>query len=335
MKVIYKLDNVDLTDYGVHVSASEGLLSRPRPKRPTTLSWQDYNGEVVDLSKRTYEPREIELDCFIKAASQWEFQDKVNAFLSVLDTIGTKRLEVGVDGLSGGENLILNSKVNKSIQGGVAGFFYWLELSEYLIQGETYIYKNDLNGESQDAAFSDGVENYDNNFFIPNNTPFIAPHSSTKAIRQWHASNMEAGTITLVKLEKGSFATEYTPAPADLKPLVFEVYSSEGIDIKKTWNERSMVGTFKLKLTEPEPIKKVIKFTSDGGDNDTLGITVTSSKLLNIYWGDGSHTYDVSGTAQTATHAFEAGTYYIVVTGNIDEITSLTTTTGTIVWNKL
>jgi len=218
MEVIYKIDGIDMSTYGVYVSASEGLLSRPKPKKPLSVQWQDYNGEVVDLSKRTYEPREIELECFIKADSQWEFQDKCKTFLDVFDLVDTKRLSVSVG----------------------------------------------------DA----------------------------------------------------------------IKPLVYEVYGADAIEIKKTWSEKNMVGTFKLKLTEPEPIKKVIKFIAVTGAMQT-SITVTSAKLLNVYWGDCSHTYDVSGIAQTVTHTFSTtGTYYIVVTGNIDEITSLTTN-GEIVWSKL
>lgn len=119
------------------------------------------------------------------------------------------------------------------------------------------------------------------------------------------------------------------------EPLQFEVYLSAEVDIKKKWSEGQMIGTFQLKLREPEPVKKIIKYTRTNESNKTVSITVTSSKLLNIYWGDGTHTYDVNGTAQTITHNYAAnGTFYIVITGNIDEITSLTTS-GTIVWNKL
>lgn len=221
MEIIYKIDGIELKDYSVFISASEGLLSRPKPKSNFSVAWADYNGTVVDLTKRLYEDREIELDCFIKADSQSDFIEKCNAFLSVFDAVGTRRLEVFVD-------------------------------------------------------------------------------------------------------------NESTP-----KPLVFEVYLSDNIDILKKWSSTSMVGTFKLKLKEPEPIKKVLKYTRTSIEDKTVGIIVTSSKLLNVYWGDGSHTYDVSGTSQTVNHIYASnGTYYIVVTGNIDEITSLTTT-GEIIWNKL
>ena len=221
MTIVYKLDGVDIKTYGAYVSASEGLLSRPKPKAPVTVDWADYNGTVVDLARKIYEPREIELECFIKADTQSDFVLKCNTFLALFDVAGTRRLEVFVD-------------------------------------------------------------------------------------------------------------NEATP-----KPLVFEVYLAESVTINKKWSANTMVGTFTLKLKEPEPIKKVLKYTRTGTGDKTVSITVTSTKLLNIYWGDGTHTYDVSGTAQVVTHDYNGnGTYYIIVTGNIDEITSLTST-GTVVWNKL
>lgn len=119
------------------------------------------------------------------------------------------------------------------------------------------------------------------------------------------------------------------------EPLDYEVYLSADVEIKKRWSDGDMTGTFSLRLREPEPVKRIIKYTRTGDPDKTASITVSSPKLLNIYWGDGSHTFDVVGTAQTKTHTYAAnGTYYIVVTGNIEEITSLTTT-GTVVWNKL
>lgn len=118
-------------------------------------------------------------------------------------------------------------------------------------------------------------------------------------------------------------------------PLVYEVYAPEGIEVKKQWNESLMVGTFTLTLKEPEPIKKVLSYTRTSVADKTVSITLTSTKFLNIYWGDGAHTFDVSGTAQTITHDFATnGVFYIVITGNIDDITSLTTT-GTVIWAKL
>lgn len=218
MNITYLIDQVDIATYGVHVSASDGLLSKPSYKKGLAHNWADYHGEVIDLSRRYYEPRDIKLDCFIIAETKELFLTQCNTFLSVFEQTGTRRLTVTVD---------------------------------------------------------------------------------------------------------------------PTKPLLYEVLMDSDIDIKKVWNDGQMVGRFILKLKEPEPLKRVIKYTRTSDANKTVTLTITTAKLVNIYWGDGTHTYDVSGTSQVVTHNYLAnGIFFIVITGNIDEITSLTHN-GILIWSKL
>lgn len=218
MEVIYLIDGVNLNTYGVYVSGSDGLLSRPKVKTPLSQSWQDYHGEVVDLSRKYYESRKITLKCFLKATSNEDFINKTNTFLALLDAPGTRRLMVSVD---------------------------------------------------------------------------------------------------------------------SAKPLVFEVYVLDPVDPDKKWHSGKMVGTFTLNLIEHSPVKKVLKHIRTDVASKTASITITSTKLVDIYWGDGAVTNDVFGTNQTITHDYAAnGTYHIIVAGCIDEITSLTSN-ATVVWIKL
>lgn len=120
------------------------------------------------------------------------------------------------------------------------------------------------------------------------------------------------------------------------KPLVYEVYCPDASDVEKTWgtyNDDLMVGTFQLKLVECEPVKKVLRHI--GNDNSKATITVTSSKLLNVYWGDGSHTYNVHGTDAKVEHTYQlAGEYDIIITGVIEDIEKFSTN-AIVVWEKL
>ncbi len=121
------------------------------------------------------------------------------------------------------------------------------------------------------------------------------------------------------------------------KPLVYEVELHDEVDPTKNWSKYSrelMVGTFSLKLVEDEPVKRVVRHIGTTA-NTELSITFTSSKMLNIYWGDGSHTYNASGTAQTIKHTFEQpGEYDVIITGVIEDVTEFTTN-GIIVWDLL
>lgn len=118
------------------------------------------------------------------------------------------------------------------------------------------------------------------------------------------------------------------------EPLAYMVYSEDNIDVKKTWSNGSVVGTFTLALIEPEPVKRLVKYMRSSVGTNTVQMQYTTSKMVNIYWGDGSHTYDSSGVEEQLEHTYSTnGTFYIVITGDIDSLTAFQTN-GTVVWNK-
>lgn len=214
----YLIDGVDFKKYGVFVSGSDGILNRPKLKTPTTISWDDYHGESVDLMHKFYEPREITLSCFKKASSKIDFITELAAFERQFDKQGTQRLVIDVH---------------------------------------------------------------------------------------------------------------------PVKPLIYEVYCKDAIEITKEWNDQLMVGTFKLKLIEPEPVKRVLKHIRVGEATKTCTIKLTTRKYVNIYWGDGTVDYDVFGTDKVISHDYEAnGDYFPVVTGCIDEISNFETN-AIVVWEKI
>lgn len=118
------------------------------------------------------------------------------------------------------------------------------------------------------------------------------------------------------------------------KPLIYEVYNESGISIAKRWNDDLMVGTFSLKLTEPEPVKRIVKFTRTSTATTHI-ITLSSNTALTIYWGDGTKTEDVFGDNVTVTHTYASnGDYFTEIAGVIEDTRDFSTN-GTIVWNKL
>lgn len=92
--VIYYIDSVNFTTYGVRVSKSKGLFSRPKPKSIQSQSWPEQHGKVVDLAHKYYDSREIKLSCFITGSSKTDFINKATAFLALFDASGTRRLMV-------------------------------------------------------------------------------------------------------------------------------------------------------------------------------------------------------------------------------------------------
>ena len=117
--------------------------------------------------------------------------------------------------------------------------------------------------------------------------------------------------------------------------MIYEVYCKDAIEIQKEWSDELMVGTFKLKLIEPEPVKRVLKHIRISDSTKTCTITLTSHKLVNIYWGDGQVDYDISGENRTITHDFaQNGDFFPVITGCIEEITDFNTN-AIVVWERI
>lgn len=215
---VYTIDGHDFKEFGVYVSASDGLLSHPKVKDPMTVNWDNYHGESVDLMHKFIEARDITLSCFVKAESKIDFIKRVNDFTHLFDKKGTNRLVVDVH---------------------------------------------------------------------------------------------------------------------PVKPLIYEVYAKDSIEVEKMWNDAMMVGTFKLKLREPEPVKKVLKHIRVSESTKTCEITLTSTKYVNIYWGDGMVDYDIAGKDVSIQHEYtEDGDYFPVITGCIDEIESFNTN-AIIIWERI
>lgn len=119
----------------------------------------------------------------------------------------------------------------------------------------------------------------------------------------------------------------------EVKPLVYDVYRQGAVSVKKVWRGGVNIGQFTLTLIEPDPIKKVYKHIAATGAMQ-VSFTLTSEKLVTIKWGDGTSTTG-RGVDVLLSHDYaNAGTYYPVISGVIDEISAITTN-ATLVWNSL
>lgn len=217
--VTYYLDGVDLREYGVYVSKSQGLLDRPAIKERTKADWPDRNGVVTNHSKKRLQERTIVLSCFIKAEGQKDLVERLIRFNRLFDTDGQRQLVVDVEHPRG--------------------------------------------------------------------------------------------------------------------PLVYMVDCEEEISVDKTWSRSTMAGTFELRLTEDEPVKRLFKFAPNEGDPCLMRIR--SQEAVTVHWGDGTASHDAMAKGIAADdryyednqvvlkHEYDAAYYgqsvYIVVAGNIDALT--------------
>ena len=165
-EVLYSLNGYYFKDFGVIVSESKGLGDTLKRKKANTYEWAEYHGVSMDLSKPKFEPREIELDCFI-IGDDWQ---------------------------------VLFNNFNK------------------LIRDE----------------FS------------------------------------KSGTQRLLV------------QPMGFKALPYEVVMTDDVNLNKKMKDGQMVATFTMKLTEPNPIKKILYFTGT-----TLDLSYDCPTQTEIFYGNG------------------------------------------------
>lgn len=94
MEIRYSINGTDFKTYGIGVSESKGIIDNLQMKDPVRYEWPDYHGEILDLSNPRYQPRTINLSCFLAADNADDFIEKVNAFLAQFQKRGTQRLKL-------------------------------------------------------------------------------------------------------------------------------------------------------------------------------------------------------------------------------------------------
>jgi len=111
-----------LSEYGVHVSGSTGLLGRPDFKNQTKFDWTYLHGEWVDIKQRRYKQREIKLKCWVRATSEQNAINKMNAFMKAFDTNKLIRLHI---------DFVEHSGNMAPVYQGAKGLFYLVYLSKH------------------------------------------------------------------------------------------------------------------------------------------------------------------------------------------------------------
>ena len=100
MKVDYSFSDSNFSSYGVHISKSEGLLGKPKRKKPETFEYPDENGYTVDLETVVYEARTIKLNCFIVSNNIDSLINNYENFTELLyEQSQLKALKLLIDGI--------------------------------------------------------------------------------------------------------------------------------------------------------------------------------------------------------------------------------------------
>lgn len=363
--VTYSLDGVSFATFGVIVTASKGLISKPVAKDTLSAEWAEHNGVMRDLANLRYRGREVDLSCAIEASGYNDFITKMESLINMIST-GTHTLTWKAGSATAQSLSVIHpNQINVAKEWDpvkMVGTFQ-LKFSEPTPPAQTRrfsSYTTPVDPTDNDVHYYiDGYDLSNLGVFVGSSSGlFQKPQEKESLTVDWYgengvekdtssirydereitlncfvAANNYARFITVMggicKLITGVGSHRLRVKAKGSKPLVYEVYHPSQVTITPEWNEKTCVGTFQLKLVEPEPVKIVLAMSG------TASIRIASKSVAHIYWGNGSHTFDVSGDgkAQTVTKSL-SGTCEVIITVETTDVTELTHN-GTVIWNRL
>ena len=357
--VTYSVDNVPFSSYGVYVSSSEGVICKPAIKEPLSDDRSWMHGIVYDLSSLHYKEVQLSLRCFIEAFGYDDYITKATTFLAAFGaSSGTHTLKVTAGASTFSIGVLCKDSVDIAKTWNAVKFVgtFTLKLTvpnpsvpvEAAYAGGT-VDANDvtyyLDGHNFNA-YGVYVEGSEGITTLPAiKTPLSQSWGNENGV-DYHTQGMryKERVITLKCFMEGSgyadllnkavaffglFAkngTRRLKLTAGGKILVYQVFSKDAITLSPDFREPGRcVGMFTLKLIEPEPVKRVL---SGGGS-----ITIKSPTPVNIYWGDGTCSYEVGGSSEsvTVTHQCSGET---IITGEPDDFISFSSSSS-ILWSRL
>ncbi len=361
--VKYYVDGTDFATFGVYVSSSDGVVCKPAIKDLLSDDW-GLHGTVYDLTQIYYKEAQLQLKCFIDATGYDDFITKATNFLASFGDAKEHTLMVwaGTQASHTTSSFSVLCKDSADIDkkwnpGRFVGTFT-LKLTvphpsrpsgswsgsasssdsvEYSIDGKKFnsygVYVQASSGITTipkikdpltyDWGTADGLD------YLQDGVRYKERTIQLKCMVEADAfPDLISKTLAFFSLMIQN-RTLRLMIKAGTKTLVYEVICKDQVTLTPEYaSSGKCLGTFTLKLTEPEPVKRVLY------GNGTCTITVTSKTPVNIYWPDGTHTFDVSGNSvsQTVTHSVTSD--YVIITGEPNDFTSFSSNFTT-VWSRL
>ena len=358
--VTYSINGKDFATFGVYVSNSSGVVCKPAVKDLLSDNWNFAHGTVYDLSSVCYKEAEIQLKCFIEAKGYDQYITRALGFLSEFSDAEEHPLVVTTGTVSKTFNVLSKDLIDISKSWNPSKFVgtFTIKLTVPHPSRPSGSWSGSGTVEPGDVAYSiDGNMFADYGVYVSGSTGITTvPKIKDPLTYNWGSVDgldyhqdgvryqertiqlkcfMEAVSYAdLIARSLAFFSLFIANRPlrlkiaAGTKPLVYEVICKDSISLDPDISHgEKCVGTFTIKLVEPEPVKRVL---SGGG---TATITIQSKTPVNIYWGDGSHTYDVSGNNVQASLSHNSGSE-IIITGEPNDFTNFSSNKTTI-WSRL
>lgn len=362
--VTYSVDGTDFASYGVYVSASDGVVCKPAIKDLLSADWSFAHGTVYDLTQVYYKEATLQLRCFMEASGYSDFITKATGFLGKFADAEEHTLVVragtSTSYATRSFTVLCKDSVDIDKQWNAKRFVGTFTLK--LTVPHPVLPSGSWSGQASkadDVSYSiDGSLFSSYGVYVQGSSGITTiPQIKDPLTYNWGTANgldyhqdgvryrertiqlkcmVEASTFPDLLNKSLAFfsllvksGTLRLVIKAGGKALVYEVICKDQVSLAPDFSHQNKcIGTFTLKLTEPEPVKRVLY------GNGTCTITIKSKSPVNIYWGDGTHTFDVSGNDVQQTVSHKVTSDYVVITGEPNDFTSFTSNFST-VWSRL
>lgn len=116
--------------------------------------------------------------------------------------------------------------------------------------------------------------------------------------------------------------------------LAFDVYLIDKIELQKEFRKGQIIGSFSLKMKEPNPVKRILKIENKPLNlsfNTPLWVDISIDGKVENFINSVSIRNKIIPPRATTQNP---NTHYIIIAGDIDQITDFQTN-AEIIWNKI
>lgn len=333
-EVRYSVNGKYFKDFGVYVSDSDGLFDALKRKKANSYDWAEYHGESLDLSNPKFEAREISLKCFVVGDNWLQMKTNFDAIISEFQKAGTQRLLIEPFGLKPlPYEVFLYEDVNlkKDFKDGkMVGLFTLKLIEPNPIKKVLYFTGDKLNlsytsPNETEIFYGNGLKDV-----VKGNASLSGKTLQLRSVIADYQLNRNYAIDSFFNQDQGITNTYVFPTVVKITKAGFYTISVKG------YNAGSKINMV-LSVMNGEPIRTEIlwnnaidSFTYHFGIGEYL-IRLSSTAVFHLDW-----IVVVQGSVGSKewTQDLESQKY-IIIAGNAEEITDLTTNADKILWDKL
>lgn len=360
-EVRYSVNGKYFRDWNVYVSDSEGLFDALKRKKVNSYQWAEYHGQSVDLSNPKYEAREITLKCFVVGDNWVAMKANFDALISEFQKSGTQRLLIEPFGLKPLPYEVYmedSSELQKTFrEGKMAGVFALKLIEPNPIKKVLY-----LTGSSLNLAYNSPKET---EIFYGNGLKETASGNVSLSGKTLADRVVSGYAFEGRNLIRQSDFTVHGLGNWGVTGGVISNYENEGLLFQLSSVDQGIYSSQPIKAGETYTLSIWTKATYqestgvrlgfNGGDIVAVNIPTSNSKFTKtsvnlvanndndaviIYNMGGVNNFFLKyiklekGTVATPYSIAPEDEKIIIIAGNVDEITGLTTN-AEVLWEKL